>query len=139
MPDCKFNTKRVHAGYRPEEHHYASSVPIYQTAAFGLTNTEVAEQIVTGQATDRFDYSRDGDPTGQVLEKRIAALERGVGVVAVASGMLAISFTILNVTECGGQIIAPVNLYGSTLDEFRNFFSNYGINFDDKFKKQFSR
>ncbi|WP_281164412.1 O-acetylhomoserine aminocarboxypropyltransferase/cysteine synthase family protein [Liquorilactobacillus sicerae] len=130
MSDCKFNTKRVHAGYRPEEHHYASSVPIYQTAAFGLTNTEVAEQIVTGQVTGRFDYSRDGNPTVEVLEQRIAALEGGVGAVAVASGMSAISFTILNVAECGGRIIAPVNIYGSTLDEFRNFFPNYGINFD---------
>lgn len=125
-----FDTKRIHAGYCPKDHHYASSVPIYQTAAFGLTNTEVANQIVTGQLTGRFDYSRDGNPTVEVLEERIATLEGGIGAVAVASGMSAISFAILNVAECGGRIIAPVNIYGSSLDEFRNFFPNYGINFD---------
>ncbi|KRL41338.1 O-acetylhomoserine aminocarboxypropyltransferase/cysteine synthase family protein [Liquorilactobacillus nagelii] len=130
LVDCKFNTKRIHAGYRPEEHQYASSVPIYQTAAFGLTNTDVANQIVTGQLPGRFDYSRDGNPTIQVLEERIAELEGGVGAVAVASGMSAISFTILNVADGGGRIIAPINIYGSTLDEFRNFFPTYGINFD---------
>ncbi|KRM04511.1 cysteine synthase [Liquorilactobacillus ghanensis DSM 18630] len=130
LADCKFNTKRIHAGYRPEEHHYASSVPIYQTAAFGLTNTTVANQIVTGQLPGRFDYSRDGNPTVQVLEDRIADLEGGIGAAAVASGMSAISFTILNVADGGGRIIAPINIYGSTLDEFRNFFPTYGINFD---------
>ena len=125
-----FDTLRVHAGYKPEEHQYASSVPIYQTAAFGLTNTAVADQIVQGKLPDRFDYSRDGNPTVRVLEQRIAALEGGIDAVAVGSGMSAISFTILNVAEGGGRIIAPTNIYGSSLDEFRNFFPKYGINFD---------
>ncbi|WP_057895921.1 O-acetylhomoserine aminocarboxypropyltransferase/cysteine synthase family protein [Liquorilactobacillus oeni] len=130
MEDCKFNTRRIHAGYKPSEHHFASSVPIYQTAAFELTNTQVANQIVTGQLPGRFDYSRDGNPTVAVFEKRIAALEGGVDAVAVGSGMSAISFAIFNVAEGGGRIIAPTNIYGSSLDEFRNFFPKFGINFD---------
>lgn len=126
----KFDTLRIHAGYKPEENQFASSVPIYQTAAFGLSNTEVANQIVTGQQPGRFDYSRDGNPTVHVYEQRIAALEGGIDAVAVGSGMSAISFAIFNVAEGGGRIIAPTNIYGSTLDEFRNFFPKYGINFD---------
>ncbi|KRM61219.1 cysteine synthase [Paucilactobacillus vaccinostercus DSM 20634] len=126
----KFDTLRIHAGYKPEENQFASSVPIYQTAAFGLSNTEVANQIVAGQQPGRFDYSRDGNPTVHVYEQRIAALEGGIDAVAVGSGMSAISFAIFNVAEGGGRIIAPTNIYGSTLDEFRNFFPKYGINFD---------
>ena len=130
MAKDSFDTLRVHAGYKPEEHQFASSVPIYQTAAFGLSNTDVANQIVAGKLPDRFDYSRDGNPTVHVLEQRIAALEGGIDAVAVGSGMSAISFTILNVAEGGGRVIAPTNIYGSSLDEFRNFFPKYGINFD---------
>ena len=126
----KFDTLRIHAGYKPEENQFASSVPIYQTAAFGLSNTEVANQIVAGQQPGRFDYSRDGNPTVHVYEQRIAALEGGIDAVAVGSGMSAISFAIFNVAEGGGRIIAPTNIYGSTLDEFRNFLPKYGINFD---------
>lgn len=130
MTQDKFDTLRIHAGYKPEENQFASSVPIYQTAAFGLSNTEVANQIVAGQQPGRFDYSRDGNPTVHVYEQRIAALEGGIDAVAVGSGMSAISFAIFNVAEGGGRIIAPTNIYGSTLDEFRNFFPKYGINFD---------
>lgn len=126
----KFDTLRIHAGYKSEENQFASSVPIYQTAAFGLSNTEVANQIVAGQQPGRFDYSRDGNPTVHVYEQRIAALEGGIDAVAVGSGMSAISFAIFNVAEGGGRIITPTNIYGSTLDEFRNFFPKYGINFD---------
>lgn len=126
----KFDTLRIHAGYKPENHQFASSVPIYQTAAFGLSNTEVANEIVQGKHPDRFDYTRDGNPTSHVLEERIAAIEGGIEAVSVGSGMSAISFTIFNVAEGGGRIIAPTNIYGSSLDEFRNFFPKFGINFD---------
>lgn len=130
MTENNFDTLRIHAGYDPREHQFASSVPIYQTAAFGLDNTEVANQIVQGKLPNRFDYSRDGNPTVHVFEQRIAALEGGVDAVAVGSGMSAISYTIFNVAEGGGRIIAPNNIYGSSLDEFRTFFPKYGINFD---------
>lgn len=130
MAKDKFDTLRIHAGYKPENHQFASSVPIYQTAAFGLSNTEVANEIVQGKHPDRFDYTRDGNPTSHVLEERIAAIEGGIEAVSVGSGMSAISFTIFNVAEGGGRIIAPTNIYGSSLDEFRNFFPKFGINFD---------
>ncbi|WP_137596806.1 O-acetylhomoserine aminocarboxypropyltransferase/cysteine synthase family protein [Paucilactobacillus kaifaensis] len=130
MTENNFDTLRIHAGYDPKEHQFASSVPIYQTAAFGLDNTAVADQIVQGKLPNRFDYSRDGNPTVHVFEQRIAALEGGADAVAVGSGMSAISYTIFNVAENGGRIIAPNNIYGSALDEFRTFFPKFGINFD---------
>ncbi|WP_412990043.1 O-acetylhomoserine aminocarboxypropyltransferase/cysteine synthase family protein [Pediococcus siamensis] len=130
MSQEKFNTLRIHAGYNLKDHNFASSVPIYQTAAFGLENTKTADQIVTGKLANRYDYSRDGNPTVRVFEKRIAELDGGVDAVAVGSGMAAISYTILNVAENGGRIIAPKNIYGSSLDEFRTFFPKFGIHFD---------
>ncbi|WP_395387017.1 O-acetylhomoserine aminocarboxypropyltransferase/cysteine synthase family protein [Pediococcus parvulus] len=130
MTENKFDTLRIHAGYDPKDHRFASSVPIYQTAAFGLENTAMADKIVTGKLAGRYDYSRDGNPTVRVFEERIAALDGGIDAVAVGSGMAAISYTILNVAENGGRIIAPRNIYGSSLDEFRTFFPKFGINFD---------
>lgn len=130
MTKNKFDTLRIHAGYDPKDHQFASSVPIYQTAAFGLENTKVADQIVAGKLPNRYDYSRDGNPTVRVFEKRMAELDGGVDAVAVGSGMAAIAYTILNVAENGGRIIAPSNIYGSSLDEFRTFFPKFGIDFD---------
>lgn len=129
MSDSKFDTLRIHAGYDPESHQYASSVPIYQTAAFGLGNTNTAEQIAAGEKKG-FSYSRVGNPTVRVLEERIAALDGGVDAVAVGSGMAAISYVILNVAEGGGRIIAPTNIYGASLDEFRTLMPKFNIKFD---------
>lgn len=129
MSDDKFDTLRIHAGYEPKDHQYASSVPIYQTAAFGLGNTNTAEKIASGEKKG-FSYSRVGNPTVRVLEERIAALEGGVDAVAVGSGMAAISYAILNVAEGGGRIIAPTNIYGASLDEFRTLMPKFNINFD---------
>lgn len=90
MTENKFDTLRIHAGYDPKDHRFASSVPIYQTAAFGLENTAMADKIVTGKLAGRYDYSRDGNPTVRVFEERIAALDGGIDAVAVGSGMAAI-------------------------------------------------
>jgi O-acetylhomoserine (thiol)-lyase len=129
MSGDKFDTLRIHAGYEPSNHQYASSVPIYQTAAFGLGNTNTAEKIASGEKKG-FSYSRVGNPTVRVLEERIATLEGGVGAVAVGSGMAAISYAILNVAEGGGRIIAPTNIYGASLDEFRILMPKFNIEFD---------
>ncbi|ANK60514.1 MULTISPECIES: O-acetylhomoserine aminocarboxypropyltransferase/cysteine synthase family protein [Loigolactobacillus] len=130
MSEQDYDTLRIHAGYRPKEHLYASSVPIYETAAFGLGDAQTAEEIAAGVKKDRYSYSRVGNPTVKVLEDRIAALEGGIGAVAVSSGMAAISYAILNVAEGGGRIIAPINIYGASLDEFRTLLPKFNINFD---------
>lgn len=129
MTEEDFDTKRLHAGYQPEDHQYASSVPIYESAAFGFGTEARAEGIIGGTISG-YSYTRNGNPTTKVLEDRIAALEGGVDAVAVGSGMAAITYTILNVAEGGGRILAPTNIYGASLDEFRTLFPKFNINFD---------
>lgn len=129
MSNQKFDTERLHAGYDPADHQYASSVPIYESAAFGFGDAARANGILDGTVSG-YSYTRNGNPTTAVLEKRIAALEGGVDAVAVGSGMAAITYTILNVAEGGGRILAPTNIYGASLDEFRTLFPKFGIQFD---------
>lgn len=126
MVEEHFDTQRLHAGYDWSKHQYASSVPIYATAAFGLGDYDNGAKIVSGQKKG-FSYSRVANPTTEVLEKRIAALEGGVAAVALSSGMSAITYTIFNVAEGGGRVLAPSNIYGGSLDEFRTLFPKFGI------------
>ncbi|MFT8837511.1 O-acetylhomoserine aminocarboxypropyltransferase/cysteine synthase family protein [Liquorilactobacillus satsumensis] len=130
MTNYKFNTARIHGGYIPEEHQNAAEVPIYQNVAFTLGDAEHAEKIARGNVPNAYTYSRVGNPTVAVLEKRIAILDGGIEAVAVSSGMAAITYSILNVAEGGGRIIAPFDLYGAALDEFKTLFPKYGIEFD---------
>ncbi|GAJ27520.1 O-acetylhomoserine sulfhydrylase [Liquorilactobacillus sucicola DSM 21376 = JCM 15457] len=125
-----FDTNKIHSGYQPEKHNYSATVPIYQNVAFDLHDTERADEIARGELADGFIYSRANNPTVDVFEKRIAELDGGVGAVAVSSGMAAITYAILNVAEGGGRIIAPPDIYGATLDEFRTLLPKFGINFD---------
>ncbi|MFT8319162.1 MAG: aminotransferase class I/II-fold pyridoxal phosphate-dependent enzyme [Sporolactobacillus sp.] len=129
VPEEKFDTLKIHAGYDPKEHHYASSVPIYQTVAFGFGDSERADRLVNAREKG-FSYSRLGNPTTAVLEKRIAKLDGASEAVAVGSGMAAVSYTILNLAEGGGRILTSSNIYGSSFDEFRTLFPKYGITFD---------
>ncbi|WP_139692093.1 O-acetylhomoserine aminocarboxypropyltransferase/cysteine synthase family protein [Sporolactobacillus terrae] len=125
----RFDTLKIHAGYDRTQHNNASQVPIYQTVAFGFGDTERAEQLVNLKEKG-FSYSRIGNPTTAVLEKRIAELDGGKEAVAVASGMAAVSYTLLNLAEGGGRIITAANIYGSSFDEFRTLFPKFGIQFD---------
>ncbi|ANZ61052.1 O-acetylhomoserine aminocarboxypropyltransferase [Secundilactobacillus paracollinoides] len=129
MVEEHFDTQRLHAGYDWSKHQYASSVPIYATAAFGLENFDNGLKVVSGQKKE-FSYSRVSNPTTEVFENRIAALEGGVGAVALGSGMAAITYTIFNVAEGGGHVLAPSNIYGGSLDEFRTLFPKFGITVD---------
>ncbi|QEA52950.1 O-acetylhomoserine aminocarboxypropyltransferase/cysteine synthase family protein [Loigolactobacillus coryniformis] len=125
-----FDTARLHAGYDPAAHLQSPLVPIYQTAAFGLGDTETAAAITAGTKADAYTYSRVGNPTVRAFEKRLAALDGGTDAVAVGSGMAAISYALLNVAEGGGRILAPTNIYGASLDEFRTLLPKFGIQFD---------
>lgn len=126
----EFDTKKIHSGYEPKNFDYSATVPIFQSVAFDLGNTGRADQIVRGELPGAFMYSRVANPTVDIFEKRINALDGGVGAVAVASGMAAITYAILNVAEGGGRIIAPLDIYGASLDEFRTLLPKYNINFD---------
>lgn len=129
LSDKNFDTLRIHAGDDPSNHLHSPLVPIYQTAAFELENARIGEEVAEG-AKKGYTYSRVSNPTVRAFEQRLAALDGGVDAVAVGSGMAAISYAILNVAEGGGRIIAPTNIYGASLDEFRTLLPKFGIEFD---------
>lgn len=126
----EFDTKKIHSGYEPKNFGYSATVPIFQSVAFDLGNTERADKIVQSELPGAFMYSRVSNPTVDIFEKRINDLDGGVGAVAVASGMAAITYAVLNIAEGGGRIIAPLDIYGASLDEFRTLLPKYNINFD---------
>lgn len=125
----RFDTLKIHAGYDPRQHNYASAVPIYQSVAFNFGDAARAGQLVRFREKG-FTYTRVGNPTTAVLEERMAELDGGAAAVAFASGMAAVTGTIFNLAEGGGRIIASANIYGSSFDEFRTLFPKFGIHFD---------
>lgn len=124
-----FATNTIHAGYDPLANGDAASVPIYGTAAFTMESAERGDALAAG-IEHGFSYSRVANPTVDALERRIAALEGGVGAVAVASGMAAVSYALLCVAEGGGRIISPTDLYGASVDAMESFFPQFGIHTD---------
>jgi len=124
-----FDTLKVRAGYDSKEHNYAVAVPIYQTASFDLGSPERAEKLL---ALDELGYlyTRVGNPTVNVLEQRIALLDGGTGAIALASGMAAVSYTLLNLAEGGGRILTTPRLYGGTFDSLKKIFPKFGVEID---------
>ncbi len=124
-----FDTLKIRAGYDPTEHHGAISVPIYQTTAFDLESPERVARLLTFSEFG-FLYTRLGNPTVAVLEQRLAALDRASGAIAVASGMAALSYTLLNLAEGGGRILTTPRLYGGTIDSFKKIYPVLGVSID---------
>ena len=122
-------TKAIHAGYDRAANARAANVPIYASAAFDLENAERGRALAAGEL-DGFEYSRVANPTVDVLERRLAALEGGIGAVAVSSGMAAVSYALMCVGESGGRIIASKNLYGASVDALVDFLPEFGIHAD---------
>ncbi len=121
-----FETKRIHSGYSSAEHFYAVNTPIYQTAGFDLGDIDRARRLWTGSEAGGI-YSRVGNPTVSVLEERIKELDGGSAAIGVASGMAAITYTILLLGEGGGNIISASSLYGAAQESLTNFFPKFGI------------
>ncbi|WP_137655804.1 O-acetylhomoserine aminocarboxypropyltransferase/cysteine synthase family protein [Bifidobacterium moukalabense] len=124
-----FETKAIHAGYDRSSNADAVSVPIYASAAFDLENAQRGDALAGGTLSG-FEYSRVANPTVDVLERRLASLEGGVGAVALSSGMAAVSYALMCVAEGGGRIVAPVNLYGASIDALGDFLPKFGIHGD---------
>jgi O-acetylhomoserine (thiol)-lyase len=122
----KFDTLKVRAGYDAHDHGLANAVPIYQTASFELDGVERAQRLNTFQEAGHV-YSRLTNPTVQVLEKRIAALDHGMAALAVGSGMAAVSYSLLNIAEGGGEILVTPNLYGGTFNSFKKIYPKFGV------------
>ncbi|MCH5184616.1 MAG: O-acetylhomoserine aminocarboxypropyltransferase/cysteine synthase [Oscillospiraceae bacterium] len=120
-----FDTLRIRAGYNSAEHNYAVNVPIYQTASFDLGSIHRAQSLWALEVVEGL-YTRIGNPTVTVLEDRLIALNGAYSALALASGMAAISYTILALTEGGGNIIATHSMYGGSEDSFSHFFPKFG-------------
>lgn len=121
-----FDTLSLHAGQRPDASFGSRAVPIYQTVAFVFEDSDMA--------ASRFDiarsghvYSRLSNPTVAVLEERLAALEKGVGAVATASGMAAIHLALTTIASAGSHLVASQALYGGTHNLLRYTLPRFGI------------
>lgn len=115
-------TIAVHAGQVPDPVTGARAVPIYQTTSYVFKNTDHAANLFGLQELGNI-YSRLQNPTNDVFEKRVAAIEGGTGALATSSGMAAISIALLNITRPGDEIVSANNLYGGTYSLFHYTFA----------------
>lgn len=120
-------TLSLHGGQAPDPTTGARAVPIYQTTSYVFHDTDHAESLFSLDEPGNI-YSRIGNPTVEVFEKRMALLEDGVAAVATSSGMSAITLSILNLASAGDEIVAGSNLYGGTYNLFAVTLPRYGIN-----------
>ncbi len=122
----KFETIAVHGGLQTDSVTKARAVPIYQSNAYLFDSTEHAANLFALKEAG-YIYTRIHNPTVTVFEERVAKLEGGVGALAVASGMAAITMAILNVAQAGDDIVSASTLYGGTYNLFANTLPKYGI------------
>ncbi|AZG07062.1 aminotransferase class I/II-fold pyridoxal phosphate-dependent enzyme [Pigmentiphaga sp. H8] len=122
----KIETLAVHAGYSPEPTTHAVAVPIYQTVAYSFDSAQHGADLFDLKVPGNI-YTRIMNPTTDVLEKRVAALEGGVGALALASGMAAITYAIQTIAEAGDNIVAASALYGGTYNLFAHTFPQQGL------------
>ncbi|GGY10443.1 O-acetylhomoserine aminocarboxypropyltransferase/cysteine synthase family protein [Paludibacterium paludis] len=122
----KLETLAVHAGYSPDPTTRAVAVPLYQTTSYAFDSTQHGADLFDLKVQGNI-YTRIMNPTTDVLEKRVAALEGGVGALALASGMSAITYAIQTIAEAGDNIIATSTLYGGTYNLFAHTFPQFGI------------
>lgn len=116
----------LHAGQIPDPVTKSRAVPIYQTTSYVFDSTEHAANLFSLKETGNI-YTRIMNPTTEVLEKRIAALEGGTGAVATSSGQAAITYAILNITGSGDEVVSSSSLYGGTYNLFRHTLPKMGI------------
>ena len=122
----RIETLAVHAGYTPDPTTKAAAVPIYQTVAYAFDNAQHGADLFDLKVAGNI-YTRIMNPTQDVLEKRVAALEGGVAALAVASGMAAITYAIQTITEAGDNFISASQLYGGTYNLFAHTLPQIGI------------
>ena len=124
----KFETKQLHVGQEsPDPVTDARAVPIYQTSSYVFHNSDHAAARFNLSDAGNI-YGRLTNPTEDVFEKRIAALEGGVAALAVASGAAAVSYTLQNLAKAGDHIVAANNIYGGTYNYLAHTFPDYGVN-----------
>jgi O-acetylhomoserine (thiol)-lyase len=119
-------TLAVHGGQSPDPATGSRAVPIYQTTAYVFDSTEHARKLFSLEEEGHI-YTRIGNPTTEAFERRIAAMEGGVGAVAFASGHAALVAAILNICHAGDEIVTSASLYGGTYNLFATTLPKYGI------------
>ena len=126
QPAMRLATKCLHAGQVPDPTTNSRAVPLYQTTSYVFNDSDHAARLFGLQEFGNI-YTRLMNPTTDVLEKRIAALEGGSGALAVASGQAAESLAIMNIAQAGQNIVSASSLYGGTYNLFHYTFPKYGI------------
>ena len=121
-----FETLQLHAGQTVDPTTKSRAVPIYQTTSYVFEDAQEAEDLFGLKKTGNI-YSRIGNPTVAVFEDRVAALEDGVGALATASGMAAITYTVLGLAHAGDHVVAATTLYGGTFNLLKETLPRYGI------------
>ncbi len=122
----KLETLSVHAGYSPDPTTKAVAVPIYQTTSYAFDDTQHGADLFDLKVPGNI-YTRIMNPTNDVLEQRVAALEGGIAAVAVASGMAAITYAIQTIAQVGDNIVSVAKLYGGTYNLMAHTFPRIGI------------
>ena len=122
----KFDTLQIHAGQEADPTTGSRAVPIYQTTSYVFDNVDHAARLFSLEEAGNI-YTRIMNPTTDVFEKRMAALEGGVGALAVASGSAAVTYSIMNIAQAGDEIVASNALYGGTYTLLDAQLPKYGI------------
>ncbi len=122
----KLETIAVHGGYSPDPTTKAVAVPIYQTTSYAFDDTQHGADLFDLKVQGNI-YTRIMNPTTAVLEQRVAELEGGIGALAVASGMSAITYAIQTIAEAGDNIVSASTLYGGTYNLFAHTLPQFGI------------
>jgi O-acetylhomoserine (thiol)-lyase len=122
----RFETLSVHAGYKPDPTTKAAAVPLYQTVAYAFDNAQHGADLFDLKVPGNI-YTRIMNPTQDVLEQRVAALEGGIAALALASGQAAVTYSILTIAEAGDNIVSSTALYGGTYNLFAHTLPQYGI------------
>lgn len=124
--DYKIETLAVHAGQVPDSSTLSRVVPVYRTTAYNFKSSKHAADLFALKESGNI-YSRIMNPTNDILEKRLCALEGGAGALALSSGTAAIAFSILNILKAGDELVSARNLYGGTYTLFDAILPQYSI------------
>ena len=124
--EFSFETLQLHAGQTPDKETKSRAVPIYQTTSYVFDDAQEGEDLFALRKPGNI-YTRITNPTVAVLEERIAALEGGVGALATASGMAAITYAILGLAHAGDHVVAATTLYGGTFNLLKETLPRYGV------------
>ena len=122
----KTETLCLHGGQEPDPTTFSRAVPIYRTSSFVFKDTEHAANLFALKELGNI-YSRIMNPTQDVLEKRVAALDNGAAALALSSGTSAIFYSIINLCQSGDEIVSANNLYGGTFTQFNDILPQFGI------------